>query len=152
MKQDKWSRSERNGLEHGVHLPEAAAWRSNAAWLAWAAVHLEFLARTYVTGKRRSQLIVKHRGQESGTICAKAQPRTARQDRGKCTGRRTRRIGEWLSVGPREYLFSWPESSLQRGCAPQLRRTTPFPVFSIRTQHQRIRSVISLTLSSPSPD
>src|SRR5258706_5831081 len=26
MKQDKWSRSERNGLEHGVHLPEAAAW------------------------------------------------------------------------------------------------------------------------------
>ena len=30
-KQDKWSRSERNGLEHGVHLPEAAAWRSSAA-------------------------------------------------------------------------------------------------------------------------
>src|SRR5258707_14368520 len=46
MKQDKWSRSERNGLEHGVHLPEAAAWRSNAAWLAWAAVHLEFLAQS----------------------------------------------------------------------------------------------------------
>jgi cytochrome c oxidase subunit 2 len=45
MKQDKWSRSERNGLEHGVHLPEAAAWRSNAAWLAWATVHLEFLAQ-----------------------------------------------------------------------------------------------------------
>jgi hypothetical protein len=91
MKQDKWSRSERNGLEHGVQLPEAAAWRSNAAWLAWAAVHLEFLAQsanqcfraggwTYVTGKQRSQLIVKHRGQESGTICAKAQPRTVRQD------------------------------------------------------------------------
>src|SRR6267154_5186790 len=34
MKQDKWSRSERNGLEHGVHLPEGAAWRSNAASLA----------------------------------------------------------------------------------------------------------------------
>src|SRR5882724_6770826 len=46
MKQDKWSRSERNGLEHGVHLPEAAAWRSTAAWLAWAAVHLEFLAQS----------------------------------------------------------------------------------------------------------
>jgi cytochrome c oxidase subunit II len=46
MKQDKWSRSERNGLEHGVHLPEAAAWRSNAAWLAWAAVHFEFLAQS----------------------------------------------------------------------------------------------------------
>jgi cytochrome c oxidase subunit II len=46
MKQDKWSRSERNGLEHGVQLPEAAAWRSNAAWLAWAAVHLEFLTQS----------------------------------------------------------------------------------------------------------
>ncbi len=45
MKQDKWSCSERNGLEHGVHLPEAAAWRSNAAWLASAAVQLEFLAQ-----------------------------------------------------------------------------------------------------------
>src|SRR5258707_11398211 len=147
----------------GCTCLKAAAWRSNAAWLAWAAVHLEFLrslrisvflqsVSAYVTGKRRSQLIVKHRGQESGTICAKAQPRTVRQDRRKCTGRRTRRIGEWLSVGPREYLFSWPESSLQRGCALQLRQATPFPVFSIRTQHQRIRSVISLTLSSPSPD
>jgi cytochrome c oxidase subunit 2 len=46
MKQDKWSRSERNGLEHGVHLPEAVASRSNAAWLAWAAVHLELLAQS----------------------------------------------------------------------------------------------------------
>jgi hypothetical protein len=48
MKQDKWSRSERNGLEHGVHLPESAAWRSNAAWLAWATVHLEFLAQSAI--------------------------------------------------------------------------------------------------------
>lgn len=45
MKQDKWLRSKRNRLEHGVHLPEAVAWRSNAAWLAWAVVQLEFLAR-----------------------------------------------------------------------------------------------------------
>jgi cytochrome c oxidase subunit 2 len=46
MKQDKWSRSEGNGLEHWVHLSEAAAWRSNAVWLARAAVHLEFLAQS----------------------------------------------------------------------------------------------------------
>jgi len=26
--------------------PEAAAWRSNAAWLEWAAVHVEFLAQS----------------------------------------------------------------------------------------------------------
>jgi hypothetical protein len=45
MKQDNWSRSKRNRLEHGVQLPEAVAWRSNAAWLAWAVVQLEFLAR-----------------------------------------------------------------------------------------------------------
>src|SRR5258707_4225961 len=46
MKQDKRSRSERNALEHRVHPPEAAAWRSNAAWLAWTAVHLESLAQS----------------------------------------------------------------------------------------------------------
>jgi hypothetical protein len=73
MKQDKWSRTERNGLEHGVHLSEAAALRRNAAWLAWAAVHLELLAQSAnqcfpATGldirnwKARSQVIVKHRG------------------------------------------------------------------------------------------
>jgi hypothetical protein len=28
-----------------MHLPEAVAWRANAAWLAWAVVQLEFLAR-----------------------------------------------------------------------------------------------------------
>jgi NADH:ubiquinone reductase (H+-translocating) len=49
------------------------------AWLAWAAVHLQFLAQsslrvsvflqwvwTYLTGQRGSRLIVKHHGQESG--------------------------------------------------------------------------------------
>src|SRR5882757_8577812 len=46
MKQDKRSRSERNALEHRVHPPEAGAWRSNAAWLAWAAVMLESLAQS----------------------------------------------------------------------------------------------------------
>jgi hypothetical protein len=47
------------------------------AWLAWAAVHLEFLAQsslrvsvflqwvwTYLTGQRGSRLIVNHRGPE----------------------------------------------------------------------------------------
>ncbi len=29
-------------------------------------------------------------------MCAKAQPRTARQDRGKCTGRRTRQRSVYL--------------------------------------------------------
>jgi hypothetical protein len=83
MKQDKWSRSERNGLEHGVHLPERPRGARMEARLAWAAVHVEFLAPSanqcfpamgleYVTGKRRSRLVVKHGGQESGTICAKA--------------------------------------------------------------------------------
>ncbi len=49
-----------------------------AAWLVWAAVHLEFLAEsnlrgsvflqwvwTYVTGKRGSRLIINHHGTES---------------------------------------------------------------------------------------
>ena len=49
------------------------------AWLAWAAVHLQFLAQsslrvsvfvqwvwTYLTGQRGSRLIVKHHGEESG--------------------------------------------------------------------------------------
>jgi NADH dehydrogenase len=49
------------------------------AWLAWAGVHLQFLAQsslrvsvflqwvwTYLTGQRGSRLIVKHHGQESG--------------------------------------------------------------------------------------
>jgi hypothetical protein len=48
------------------------------AWLAWAAVHLQFLAQsslrvsvflqwvwTYLTGQRGSRLIVNHRGSES---------------------------------------------------------------------------------------
>ena len=48
------------------------------AWLAWAAVHLQFLAQsslrvsvflqwvwTYVTGERGSRLIVNHHGSES---------------------------------------------------------------------------------------
>jgi hypothetical protein len=48
------------------------------AWLAWAAIHLQFLATaslrvsvfvqwvwTYVTGQRGSRLIVNHRGPES---------------------------------------------------------------------------------------
>lgn len=48
------------------------------AWLAWAAIHLEFLAQsslrvsvflqwvwTYLTGQRGSRLIVKHHGQEA---------------------------------------------------------------------------------------
>ena len=50
------------------------------AWLAWAAVHLQFLATsslrltvflqwvwTYLTGQRGSRLIVNHHGSESGT-------------------------------------------------------------------------------------
>jgi NADH dehydrogenase FAD-containing subunit len=57
------------------------------AWLAWAAVHLEFLATsslrvavfvqwawTYLTGQRGSRLIVNHRGVEQGT--AKPSPAT----------------------------------------------------------------------------
>jgi hypothetical protein len=93
MKQDKWSRSERNGLEHGVHLPEAAAWRSNAAWLAGRPFTSSFLAQsanqffllawTYVIGKTGPQLIVKHRGRESRTMSAKAQPGMVRAGRGK---------------------------------------------------------------------
>ncbi len=53
------------------------------AWLAWAAVHLEFLAQsnlrvsvflqwvwTYVTGKRGSRLIVDHHGQKFREVAA----------------------------------------------------------------------------------
>jgi NADH dehydrogenase FAD-containing subunit len=55
------------------------------AWLAWAAVHLEFLAQsslrvtvfvqwvwTYVTGQRGSRLIVKHHGSEPGKMASEA--------------------------------------------------------------------------------
>lgn len=51
-----------------------------SAWLAWAAVHLQFLATsslrvsvfvqwvwTYITGQRGSQLIVNHRGSDKGS-------------------------------------------------------------------------------------
>src|SRR5271170_5391790 len=54
--------------------------RGFVAWLAWAAVHLEFLATsslrlsvfvqwvwTYLTGQRGSRLIVNHRGQEQAS-------------------------------------------------------------------------------------
>lgn len=56
-----------------------------SAWLAWAAVHLEFLATsslrvsvfvqwvwTYVTGQRGSRLIVNHHGSDKGTRSAAA--------------------------------------------------------------------------------
>jgi NADH dehydrogenase len=56
-----------------------------AAWLAWAAVHLQFLATsslrvsvfvqwvwTYITGQRGSRLIVNHRGAEKDTRSAEA--------------------------------------------------------------------------------
>src|ERR1700675_2241570 len=55
------------------------------AWLAWAAVHLQFLATsslrvsvfvqwvwTYITGQRGSRLIVNHRGAEKDTRSAEA--------------------------------------------------------------------------------
>ena len=65
MEQDKWSRSERNGLEGGVHLPKAAASRSNVVWLAGRPFTSSFqrrlrisvflpLVRTHVTGRRHS--------------------------------------------------------------------------------------------------
>src|SRR5258705_12250722 len=84
MKQDKRSRSERNALEHRVHPPEAAAWRSNAAWLAWPAVQLEVLAQSAnhcfpamglghtLLEKQDPQIIVKHYVRESPTMIAKA--------------------------------------------------------------------------------
>ena len=56
-----------------------------SAWLAWAAVHLQFLATsslrvsvfvqwvwTYVTGQRGSRLIVNHRGSDKGARSAEA--------------------------------------------------------------------------------
>ena len=56
-----------------------------SAWLAWAAVHLEFLATsslrvsvfvqwvwTYVTGQRGSRLIVSDHGSDKGTRSANA--------------------------------------------------------------------------------
>jgi NADH dehydrogenase FAD-containing subunit len=56
-----------------------------SAWLAWAAVHLQFLATsslrltvflqwiwTYVTGQRGSRLIVNHHGTDKGTRSAEA--------------------------------------------------------------------------------
>jgi len=56
-----------------------------SAWLAWAAVHLQFLATsslrvsvfvqwvwTYVTGQRGSRLIVNHHGSDKGTRSAEA--------------------------------------------------------------------------------
>jgi NADH dehydrogenase FAD-containing subunit len=65
-------------LETGkVHL------RGFLAWLAWAGVHLEFLAQsslrvsvfvqwvwTYLTGQRGSRLIVKHHGNETSMTTA----------------------------------------------------------------------------------
>src|ERR1700683_2313504 len=60
------------------------------AWLAWAAVHLQFLATsslrlsvflqwiwTYVTGQRGSRLIVNPRGSESGRTVAETNTRAA---------------------------------------------------------------------------
>ena len=56
-----------------------------SAWLAWAAVHLQFLATfslrvsvfvqwvwTYITGQRGSRLIVNHHGSDKGTRSAEA--------------------------------------------------------------------------------
>jgi NADH dehydrogenase len=56
-----------------------------SAWVAWAGVHLQFLATsslrlsvflqwiwTYITGQRGSRLIVNHRGSEKGTRSAEA--------------------------------------------------------------------------------
>jgi NADH dehydrogenase len=56
-----------------------------SAWLAWAAVHLQFLATfslrvsvfvqwvwTYITGQRGSRLIVDHHGSDKGTRSAEA--------------------------------------------------------------------------------
>ena len=81
-------------MEHGVHVPEAVAWRSNAAWLAWASVRLEFLAQSSLRfpaigpGQRDwksvvPQLIVKHRGRESRTMSARAQPGMVRAGHSK---------------------------------------------------------------------
>jgi NADH:ubiquinone reductase (H+-translocating) len=60
------------------------------AWLAWAAVHLEFLAQsslrvsvfvqwvwTYLTGQRGSRLIVNHHGSERGKTATDVQPEVA---------------------------------------------------------------------------
>jgi NADH dehydrogenase FAD-containing subunit len=60
------------------------------AWLAWAAVHLEFLAQsslrvsvfvqwvwTYVTGQRGSRLIVNHHGSERGKVATGIYPEAA---------------------------------------------------------------------------
>jgi NADH:quinone reductase (non-electrogenic) len=60
------------------------------AWLAWAAVHLEFLAQsslrvsvfvqwvwTYVTGQRGSRLIVNHHGSERGNVATGIYPEAA---------------------------------------------------------------------------
>jgi NADH dehydrogenase FAD-containing subunit len=59
------------------------------AWLAWAAVHLQFLAQsnlrisvflqwvwTGLTGQRGSRLIVNHYGSERGTQDTNATPKT----------------------------------------------------------------------------
>ena len=56
-----------------------------SAWLAWAVVHLQFLATfslrvsvfiqwvwTYITGQRGSRLIVNHHGSDKGTRSAEA--------------------------------------------------------------------------------
>jgi NADH:ubiquinone reductase (H+-translocating) len=61
-----------------------------SAWLAWVAVHLQFLATsrlrvsvfvqwvwTYVTGRRGSRLIVNHQGSDTGTRPAEAPLRAA---------------------------------------------------------------------------
>jgi len=64
-------RAQKEWMEHGCPNLKAAAWRSNAAWLAGrpsprvlsAVSNRAFLpVWTYVTGKAGPQLIVKHRG------------------------------------------------------------------------------------------
>jgi hypothetical protein len=60
------------------------------AWLAWAAVHLQFLAQsslrvsvfvqwvwTYLTGQRGSRLIVNHHGSEPARTAAERDIRAA---------------------------------------------------------------------------
>jgi NADH dehydrogenase FAD-containing subunit len=60
------------GLGKGFAVLQTGTLRISGflAWLAWAAVHLEFLGqsslRTYVTGQRGSRLIVNHHAPASG--------------------------------------------------------------------------------------
>jgi NADH:ubiquinone reductase (H+-translocating) len=74
----------------GFAVLQSGKFRSSgfAAWLGWAAVHLQFLAQsslrvsvfmqwvwTYVTGQRGSLLIVKHHGPECECVGGEPQPR-----------------------------------------------------------------------------